>query len=132
MVEIQVREHDVAHVARVVAQARDLADRGQFLAELGPQQEQEESAQAAGRVGDVVQAVAGIDEHQRARRLDQQAVAHQAAAQRAEAAAVHERAAQRAAGNAIQVVDAHGAAAASRMPGAALARQKPVISMGFL
>jgi hypothetical protein len=60
VVEVEVGEHDVAHVARVVAQARDLAHRGVLLAERRPQQQQKKPAQAAGRVGDVAQAEPGV------------------------------------------------------------------------
>lgn len=74
VIEVQVRKQDVTHVAGVKAERLDLAYRGVRLLELGPQQRQEHRVQSRPRRGDVAEPVAGVDEDQLRRGLDQQAV----------------------------------------------------------
>jgi hypothetical protein len=109
MVEVEMREHSMAHVARIEAQALLLAHRGHLLAEFRVEQPEEESAQALLRLRDVAQAEAGVDQHQAGVGLGKQAVARElAAAHERFGAPVHEPAAKRAGGNAIEMVDTHG------------------------
>src|SRR3712207_243991 len=110
MVEIEMGEHDVAHVGGREAERLDLADRGLLLAQL----DVEHRAHRAGdarlgrpmRVVDVLEAVAGVDEDEAAVGLDQQAVADEMALE-ALAAPVEQPAAERAIGAAIEMMDAH-------------------------
>lgn len=97
VVEIEVRQHDVANVLGPEAEAFDLADGGHFLTKIGAQQGQEEAAQTATRVRDVTQTEAGVDEGEAFVAFNQQAVAAQPAAlgQRS-SPPVHETAAERA------------------------------------
>ena len=78
MVEIEVGDGDVAHVGGVVSELADLLD-GR-LAGLGPDPEPSGEREAEPPVGvaGVVEPHAGVDEDQRIRRLDQQAVADDA------------------------------------------------------
>jgi hypothetical protein len=55
VVEVEVREHDVAHVGGLVAQRFDLPHRRHLFAKVGAQQREEKAAQAAARVGHVTQ-----------------------------------------------------------------------------
>ena len=64
MVEIEMREHDVAHVLGIEAEPLDLADGGHLLAELRTHQCQEERTQAPPRIGHVAQAEPGVHQHQ--------------------------------------------------------------------
>ena len=113
MIEIEVGEDDVADVGRGEAEAFDLADRrllhAQADVEHGAHRAGDARPRRAVGVVDVLQSVAGVDEHQPGVRLDEQAVADQPA-ERALAASVEEGAAERAVGAAIEVVDPHGVA----------------------
>jgi hypothetical protein len=108
MIEVQVREHDVPHVARVEAELLDLPYRGHLLAQLGLHQEEEEARQPTPRIRDVAQSVAGVDEHQPARRLEEETVRRQPPTDRVEREAVHEQSAQRTSRDAVEVMHAHG------------------------
>ncbi len=76
VVEVEVRDHDVAHVGRLVAERLHLRDRR--LGEVQPRADRlHERAAETLRVGDVAGADPGVDEGQPVRPLHQQAVRHQ-------------------------------------------------------
>src|SRR3954466_14452093 len=108
MIEVEVRQHDVAHVARVEAEPLDLADRRHLLAEFRAHEREEELAQAFARARAVEQPEAGIDEHQFVCRFDEQAVAGEPRA-KPESAAVEEGAARGTSRDGVDVMDAHAA-----------------------
>src|SRR5690606_35287492 len=60
VIEVEVRENDVAHVARRKTERLDLADRGHLLAEIRLEQGDEEATQPRPRRGNVAQAEAGV------------------------------------------------------------------------
>lgn len=88
VVGIEVGEHDVAHVLAPETEALDLAGGGLLGVEERPHG-QTEGAHPARGLGDVPQAVPGVDEDQAPPvRLDQQHMAHEGGARRAHGAAV--------------------------------------------
>ena len=97
MIEVEMREHDVAHIVRIEPQPFDLADGGELLAKIRAQQPQEEPAQPAAWIVHVARAEAGVHQDQVAASLDEQAVATQRTARHhARCPAVDEPAAERA------------------------------------
>src|SRR3954465_9514118 len=119
MIEVEVRQHDVAYVARVEAEPLDLADRRHLLAEFRSEEREEELAQAFARARAVAQPEAGIDEHQFVCRFDEQAVAGEPGAN-PESAAVEEGAARGTSRDGVDVMDAH-----ARKCGGGVARLPP-------
>jgi hypothetical protein len=108
MVEIQMGQHDVAHVPGREAPGRHLRQGGVAVLEPDPVHVDEERAQAPVRVLHVPGAEAGIHQDEAARvRLHQQAVAHQLRG-RAATHPIPQPAADRAHAAAIEMVDAHG------------------------
>ncbi len=106
MVEVQIREHDVPHVARRKAQRLDLPQRGFGLVEPDIEHGRPKAAQPSTRLPDVLQAVAGIDQHESALGLDQQAMRADIRV-KAAAGTIIEGAAQRAVTAAVEVMDTH-------------------------
>lgn len=76
VVEVEMREHDVLDVARVVPELTDLVDRGEGRFETGAGGLPEDRAEPA-RVGDVTGAEAGVDQKQSAAGDHEQAVGDQ-------------------------------------------------------
>ena len=74
VVEVEVRRHDVAHVARAVAQIHDLPECGLRDLESWPHRQVEQVSEPV-RLVDVLDAKSGVDEDQSVIALDQQAVA---------------------------------------------------------
>ena len=108
MVEVEVGEHDVAHVGAIETQPLDLARRRHLLAEIRADQSEEEPAQAAARVGHVAQPEPGIDQHQALARLHEQAMAAQVPAfEDVRRTPVHQPPAKRTGGDAVEVMHAH-------------------------
>src|SRR5690606_33545844 len=108
VVEVEVRQHDVTDVARLGAEAPDLPHGRQLLAEVWAHEHQEEAAQPTAGIVHVLQAEAGVDEHEPGRRLEQQTMARELAALEERAApAVHQPPAERTRRDAVQVMDAH-------------------------
>jgi hypothetical protein len=105
VVEVEVGQDDVAHVLGIEPQPLHLADRGLFLAKAYVEQGMKGAAEARVRLAHILQAVAGVDQHQAvAIGLDQQALADDASEQ-AFAEAVEDGTAEGAVGAAVQVVD---------------------------
>jgi hypothetical protein len=108
VVEIEMGEHDVAHVARREAPAPHLLQGRIAVFELDPVHVNEERAQAPVRILHVPGAEPGIHEDEAARvRLHEQAMAHQLRG-RAAAHPIPQPAADRTHAAAIEMVDAHG------------------------
>src|SRR5690606_28896334 len=117
VIEVEVREDDVANVPRVEAEPLDLAHCGQALHEPRPQEREEEAAEPRARIGHVAKPEAGIDEDQTALGLEQEAMAAQlAAADDRARPPIHQASADRTGGDAAQVVDAHGPTLTGRAP----------------
>src|SRR5690606_23895720 len=117
VVEIEVRQHDVTDVARAEAEALDLPHRRHLFAELRAHEPQEHLAQATARIQDVEAAEAGIDQHERIRGLDEDAVTRELAAlEERRGAIVHQFAAEWTGRDAIEMVHAHGRSPASDEP----------------
>ncbi len=123
VVEVQVGDHDVADVPRRMAERLHLAQRCLTLVQADVQHGREGAAEPRKRSGHVLQAIAGVDQHQaRGVGLDQQTMTDQMP-QEPLRSAVEQRAAERAVGPAVQVVHAHdGASRAANPAGAALFR----------
>lgn len=71
MVEIEVGEDDVAHIPRRIAQGFHLMDRRFLAAEADVEHRPEGDAEPRMGVSHVLAAVAGVDEDEAVRRLDQ-------------------------------------------------------------
>ncbi len=106
MVEVEVRQEDVADIGRLVTHRLDLADRGLLLAQLDVEHRHHRGSDARPGSADVLEAIAGIDQDEAAARFDDEAVANELAL-KALAAPVEERAAERAIGAAVDVMDVH-------------------------
>ena len=107
VVEVEVREHDVAHVLWFEPQPLHLADGRELLAKIGAEQREKESTEPAARVAHVTRAKTGVHQGEAVRGFDQQAVAAQCTARHeAGCATVHEAAAEGAGRDAVQMVDA--------------------------
>ena len=108
VVEVEVRDQDVAHVLGVEAEAAHVLDGRGGAPRVDAGDGGEGSAEAPRRVAQIVGADAGVDEHEAARgRLDEQAVRHHVAALEEAAVAVHEAPRDRTHRGAIEVVHAH-------------------------
>jgi hypothetical protein len=99
VVEVEVGEDDVGHVAYVVTEFADLMDSGQGQIEAGSHQRTEEGAEALG-FGDVGGTEAGVDEYECAAPLDEQAVTDEGCAGAQGSKRAHRRA--------VEVVNGHG------------------------
>ena len=95
---------DVAYVVRIEAELADLRDGGLGDVEAGTHDRRERAPELT-RVADVVQAEAGVDEHEAVGALDQQAVADQVGLGEQPALAGEHARAARAHGAAAEVVD---------------------------
>src|SRR3954451_262212 len=104
VIEVEVAHDDVAHVARIEAERRDLPHRRHLLAKLGAGEREKDAAQARARRGDVAEAKAGVDEHEGAAGLDEQTMAGETRAQTSRAP-VHEVAAERTARDAVEMMN---------------------------
>jgi hypothetical protein len=72
VVEVQVGQDDVLHISRVEAEAFNAGDRRVGVVPIGLEHMPDHSEPA--KIGQVVAAEAGVDEHQSVRRLDEQDV----------------------------------------------------------
>lgn len=125
MVEIEMGEHDMPHVAGIEAEPLDLANRRHLFSEVRSNQLEEKAAQAALGMGNVSEAEARVHEDETAGRLDEQAVAREVPATDDRfRPVVHELAAERAGRDAIQMVNAHVREQTAFVP----IRAKPLIS----
>ncbi len=103
VVEIQMGQHDVPHIAWVQPEPLYLPDCCHFLAQVRLDQGQKKSTQARTWLGHIAQAETGIDQHQPGAGSHQQAMATQMAAiQHAWRTTIHEMAAQRTGGDAVR------------------------------
>ncbi len=105
VVEVQVGEHDVAYVGRVVAEPGHLLERGLVLGQRGSGPAEEVRAQGVLGICDVHLADAGLDQDQAVVELQQQAVADRG--QRLEYPGFGVVRLYRPHGAAVQVVGAH-------------------------
>lgn len=76
VVEVEVGERDVADVGGIEPHRPDPLDRGLLRLRLGPQGEVERDPEAPVGVAGVLDAEPGLDQHQVAAGLDQQAMAN--------------------------------------------------------
>ena len=106
VVEVEMGQHDVAHVGRAVAQCLDLAHGRQLLAKVRIEQAQEEPREPLRGISYVGEAVARIEQHEATVGLDEHAMARKLAAYVVRAQ-IHQPAAERARGDAVEVVHAH-------------------------
>lgn len=108
MIEVEMREDDMAHVARLEAEPFNLTDCRHLFPEFGTDELEEKAAQSALRIGNVAEAEARIDEHETASGFDEQTVARQMpAADDRFGSVVHELAPERTSRDAVQMMNAH-------------------------
>lgn len=74
VVEVEVRDDDVAHVSPIEAEAFDVGERGLLEVEPRARHAEEESPEALSWRADVVRAEARVDQHEAVGALDEQAV----------------------------------------------------------
>ena len=107
MVEVEVRQDQVAHVGRGEAEAADLRKRCLGLIERGAHAHQEQATEALDRTGDIARAQPRVDEDEAVIGLDEQAVADEPGSPQQAGMPVHEPAAGGTHRPAVEVVDPH-------------------------
>lgn len=104
VVDVEVRDHDVAYVPGVEAEAPHLFDRQLLAQERRASEEQEAPPQGVEWLSQVVAAERGVDQHEAIRGLDQEAVTDQTRPARC---APGQAATDRAEAGAVEVMDFH-------------------------
>ena len=108
MIEIQVRQHDVPHIRRIVSKRLHLGDGGFLRIETDVVQGSEETGNAFPRFRHVAGANACVNQNEFVARFDQKAVAGEMGFAEPGCLAIEKVAAIGALGAAIDVVDVHG------------------------
>lgn len=112
MVEVEVREDDVANVSRIEPQATHLSYGGHLFSEVRPQQLEEEPTQAPFWLTDVPGAQARIEQNQPVVRFHQHTVAGEVtAANDRLGSIIHPLAANGTGRDAVEVMKTHAAVA---------------------
>jgi hypothetical protein len=106
MIAIKVRQQQMPHLASGIAERLDLPRGG--LGRIEPRRRLPHPFRSEPRrVGDIVEADAGIGQRQPVIGLDQQTMAHHAGALENAAGAVHQAPADRTHGAGVEMMDAH-------------------------
>ena len=108
VVEVEMGRHDVAHIARAVAQIRDLPERRLGDVEPWPHHRVEQESEPP-RLVDILDPEPGIDQDQSVVALDQEAVAAHGRGRQRAAGAAEQLPAARTERPAIEVMDTQGA-----------------------
>ena len=107
VVEVEMRRHDVAHIARAEAQIRDLPERRLGDVEPWPHHRVEEESEPP-RLVDILDPEPGVDQDQSVVALDQEAVAAHGRGRQGATGAAEQLPAARTERPAIEVVDTQG------------------------
>jgi hypothetical protein len=106
MVEIEMSGHDVADVARTVAEVRDLPQRRLGDLEPRPNDRVEQETEPPG-FGDILDPEPGVDQDEPVFALDQETVATHRRGRQRRTRAAEQSPAARTQGPAVEVMDAH-------------------------
>jgi hypothetical protein len=121
VIEVEMREDDVAHVSGREPERLDLPHRRELDAKVRIEEPEKEPAEPLGGCGDIAEPVPGIDEHEPDIGLHEHAPACELAA-KARRAAVHQAAPERARGDAVEMMNSHARSASKTRAGEAAAR----------